>query len=333
MPESAVAHPESLAIAPGSSQGTPLAYLATLRSDQSRRSMANALGVISELVSAGTTRDPDEIPWHQLRNPHTHAIATSLAERFAPATANQRLCALRGVLKAAWRAGLMDSDAYARAIDVKAIRGHREPAGRALETGELSALFGACAADSTPSGPRDAAALALLVGAGLRRTEAAALDLVDLDLEAEQLRVLGKGNRERTVPLQNGTLEALRDWVAIRGQAPGPLLLAVTGGRELTSDRMTGDALLRVCQRRAKKAQVRGFSPHDLRRTFASSLLDAGADISSVQQLMGHASVVTTQRYDRRGERAKRKAAGMLHIPYTAHSSRKGDTAAVASDA
>ncbi len=105
--------------------------------------------------------------------------------------------------------------------------------------------------------------------------------------------------------------------MAVRGTEPGPLLLAVTGGRVLTTDPLTGDALLRICQRRGKKAQVRTFSPHDLRRTFASSLLDAGADISSVQGLLGHASVVTTQRYDRRGERAKRKAAGMLHIPYT----------------
>ncbi|MBW2386803.1 MAG: tyrosine-type recombinase/integrase [Deltaproteobacteria bacterium] len=317
MTTSALETTTPLTVGPGSGQGAELPYVATLHSDQSRRSMANALMVVADIVSASTTRDPDEIPWHRLRNPHVQAIATALVERFAPSTENQRLCALRGVLKAAWRAGLMDSDTYARAIDVKPVRGHREPSGRALETGELAALFASCAEDTTPAGARDAAALALLVGAGLRRTEAAPLDLADRDLEDDELRVIGKGNRERIVPLQNGTLDALSDWVAVRGTEPGALLLAVTGGRVLTTDRLTGDALLRICLRRGKKAQVKAFSPHDLRRTFASSLLDARADISSVQGLLGHASVVTTQRYDRRGERAKRKAAGMLHIPYT----------------
>lgn len=316
MPNTSIVPSTTLTIGPGSGQGASLAYLATLRSNQSRRSMANALMVLADLVSAGTTRDPDCIPWHQIRNPHAQAIATALAERFAPSTANQRLCALRGVLKAAWRAGLMDSDAYARAIDVKSVRGHREPAGRALEPGELVALFASCAEDPTPTGARDAAALALLVGAGLRRTEAASLDLAHFDLEDSELRVVGKGNRERIVPLQNGALDALCDWIAVRGTQPGPLLVAVSAGRTLTANRMTGDSLLRLCRRRAARAQVRSFSPHDLRRTFASSLLDAGADISAVQQLLGHASVVTTQRYDRRGERAKRQAAGMLHIPY-----------------
>jgi len=97
---------------------------------------------------------------------------------------------------------------------------------------------------------------------------------------------------------------------------PGPLLLPIAKGGKIAIRRMTDQAVYLALRKRARQAKVKVFSPHDLRRTFASEMLDAGADIATVQKMMGHADPATTARYDRRGEEAKRKAASLLHFPY-----------------
>jgi integrase len=227
------------------------------------------------------------------------------------------LSALRGVLKEAWRLGLMSAEDYQRAADVQVVRNESLPKGRALTTGELSALLAACEADTGPSGARDAAMLSLLYGGGLRRSEIVALDLADYTQESGALTIRrAKGNKDRTGYATNGAAVALADWLAVRGNEPGPLFLAVNKGGSIQAHRLTGQAVLYILARRAGEASVSNLSPHDMRRTFISHLLDAGADIVTVQKLAGHANVQTTARYDRRGEAEKRRAAELLRVPY-----------------
>lgn len=294
-------------------QNPAAVYLARL-APGSRRTMRQALDTMADLASGGQM-DALALDWPRLRFQHTVAIRARLIEQYAPATANKMLSALRGVLRVAWRLGQMDAETYRRAADLRAVRGDRLPVGRNLTPGEIAAMFAACAKDSTPAGVRDAAVLALL-RLGLRRQEVAGLELDNYDREGKTLQVLGKGNKERVVPLTGGVIEALADWIAVRGTHPGSLLQQVNKGGRMICRGITGQAVYNILVRRADQAGVENVTPHDWRRSFVGDLLDAGADLSVVQRLAGHASPTTTARYDRRPEAAKRRAVDLLHVPY-----------------
>lgn len=292
-----------------------LVYLASLGTEHGRRTMTQTLDSIANLVSPGS--DLRSFPWASLRFQHTTAIRSKLAEDYAPATVNKMLSALRGTLKAAWQLGQMSAEDYQRAADLRSVRGETLPAGRAVTQGELVALVSACRNDPTPAGKRDGALLALLWACGLRRAEIVALNRADYDAETGELRIRkGKGRKERVVWVTNGATDALADWLAVRGDEAGALFHPVNKGGRILATPMTSQAVYNMLDKRAAEARVKALSPHDLRRTFVGSLLDAGADIATVARLAGHANVQTTARYDRRPEEVKRKAAAMLHFPW-----------------
>ena len=309
-------------------------YLASLKPG-SRRTMAGSLNTIAGMLGTPPAY-VEELPsgdrrrrvrqevtylfcaWQELRFQHTQAIKAQLAERYAARTANKMLAALRQVLKRCWRLGLMDQEDFATATDLDSIDGDTLPAGRALSAGELSALMLECGNDDSPAGARDAAILALLYSCGLRRAELVGLDLADYDAEAGTLKIrFAKRNKERLMPVVNGAAEALDDWLTVRGSDPGPIFVSIRrGGHLQLGERPTTEAIWHMLSRRAAAAGIAHFSPHDLRRTFISDLLDAGADLATAQKLAGHSSPLTTSRYDRRPEAAKRKAAELLFVPY-----------------
>jgi len=171
---------------------------------------------------------------------------------------------------------------------------------KALTEAQVEELFGVVAQVDGPVGLRDQALLEMLYGSGLRISEAVGLSLGDLDLDAQLARVLGKGGKERIVPVGSWATRALRDWIDERGAFLRPgrgqrelaLFLNQRGGR-LT--RQGGWLVLEGHARRAGLADV--VSPHVLRHSCATHMLDHGADIRAVQELLGHASISTTQIY------------------------------------
>ena len=295
---------------------SPAAVYVARLAPGSRRTMVAALNVVAQLVGGPDAR-AWTLAWAQLRYEHTQLVRTYLAERYAPAMANKALAALRGTLREAWRLGAMTAEEFQRAADLAVVRGETLPKGRALTSGELRALFEACVSTAGQAGMRDAAMLALAYGGGLRRAEIVALDLDDCDIATGAIRVrAGKGRKDRNIFATNGALEALKAWLDVRGTADGPLLLPINKAGRIVFRRLTDQSVRLILARRAKQAGVQPFTPHDCRRTFVGDLLDAGADISVVQAMAGHSSPNTTARYDRRGDRTKKRAAELLHVPF-----------------
>lgn len=245
------------------------AYLDQL-GEGSRRTMREALSKLANWASDGRC-DAHALPWHELRIEHTAALRTRLASQLAPATANKHLAALRGVLKQAWRHGLMTAEAYQRAIDLPPVRGESPRKARRLGALELRRLALACSGDSSPAGARDEALLALLYGANLRRSEAVALDLADYDLETGVLVVRGSSGRTpRRFSANDDARRALERWILIRGPEPGPLFNPVNKGGRIESRRLSEQAIYIACQKRAAEAGLPPTSPEDLRRADAS---------------------------------------------------------------
>ena len=301
---------------PGPSDTNPaMVYLAAKASAAGRRGLERSLARAAEILTGGLASSALVVNWAEVRYQHVMALSAVLQEQLAPATCNHTLAAVRGTMREAFNLGLIDADTLARISGVKNVKATRLPTGRHLEAGEIIRLFDACG--DTPVGARDAAMLALLYGCGLRRSEAVAVQLADYDAGAVTIRH-GKGDRERVVYCQPAGQEAVDAWIVRRGRWPGALLCPLVKGGHVEQRAMTAQAVLMRLRFLARRAKVKQFSPHDLRRTFVGAMLAAGADISSVQQLAGHAAVSTTARYDRRPEDAKRKAAALLPLPYSA---------------
>ena len=166
-----------------------------------------------------------------------------------------------------------------------------------LSEREMEALLSAPAAD-TPLGRRDRAILELFYASGLRLSELVGLDVEDVNLSAKMVRVLGKGRKERIVPFNRCTALALRTYLADRatlvrrGQSSDPMFVNYRGGR------LTVRSVDRLVRKYVAATSARmGISPHALRHSFATHLLQRGADLRAIQELLGHARLSTTQRY------------------------------------
>lgn len=222
-------------------------------------------------------------------------VGDDLHGPLSAASAARAVVAVRGLHRFAVREGWILDDVAA---------GVRPPAPprrlpKAIPLDSVEALLEAANLDDQPRSLRDRALLELLYGTGARISEAVGLTTDDIDRDAATIRVTGKGSKQRVVPIGSYALSALdaylirgRPALASRGRGVSALFLNARGGR---LSRQSAWTILRMIADRAGITE--DLSPHTLRHSFATHLLDGGADVRVVQELLGHASVTTTQVY------------------------------------
>ena len=219
-------------------------------------------------------------------------LAHLARKKLARASTARHLSALRSFFKFLMREGVVDANPARTVATPK--REKQLPA--VMQTSEVALLIEQ-PDGSEKLGARDRAFLELLYASGLRISELVGIDLDDLELRSRLVKVHGKGSKERIVPFGSKAEEALRAWLAVRSELvhdPDEQAVFVN----YRGKRITARSVRRLFDGYIRKAALRGgISPHTMRHSFATHLLTAGADLRAIQELLGHASLSTTQKY------------------------------------
>jgi site-specific recombinase XerD len=304
------------AIPPNGSAELPAAWcgaLELLDQDLRRRGAADGTRAlyrtdVDELGRWAARYDlaPEEIDYPWLRR-----YAAQMAERgLAPRTVSRKLAGLRACFRVLVEHGMMEANPAELLASPK--QPQRLP--RALKPADVSTLLDRIPA-STPLEQRDRALFELAYACGLRAAELVNLDHDSIDFDAEQVRVEGKGGKTRFVPAGEHALAAVGDYLerarkALQGNTQDPALFLSKSGKRLSTSDVR--RRLRVWARHA--ATQGAVHPHALRHSFATHLLDGGADLRAIQEMLGHASISTTQVYTR-VESARLRAAYLRSHP------------------
>jgi len=291
-------------------------YLLSLESDKSRETMRSHLNNVARLFGVS---DHAMFRWELLDSDVVYYIR----ERFqtlglSPATINTILCAIRQTVKHAFMKKQISHENYDRIKLVNNLKASKIVSNRVLSSEEIRDFLSACD-DNSFAGLRDAVLFLTMVGCGLRRAEAVAIKIDQIDLAHREIVITGKGSKERRVWYPQLTADYLREYLQeLRGKGPGALFVrmnkyddpVLSSKKSLsTVPGITPPAVNYILKKRGLLGSVDGFKPHDLRRTFATKQLSTGTDIKTVSKLLGHASIVTTQIYDLRDDDVAKKAA------------------------
>lgn len=311
----------SAALAKVAEKGPVTQYLNSIAED-GRAAMESGLRAIASITTSDVAwtdynRGIDEFPWWNLRKSHIADLMQRLAEDYKPNTIRRMISSLSQLMPLVRKQ--MPADEYLDLMEVLRKAPKRlpnddaDPRGRALTDDEAHILIEAALGHPNKTkGARDAAIIAVMYGAGLRRVEVSRALHSDYgeDGGEKQIRAIGKRRKVRYVPLTATFANHVDRWIATRDAkniSAAPLFMHLASGEPLSTDVISD-----IVEAVRKRAAVAEFTPHDLRRSFGTHLLDRGVDIALVKELMGHVDIQTTTIYDKRGGDSKRRAVKVL---------------------
>jgi integrase/recombinase XerC len=250
--------------------------------------MRDLLIFVSFVVESGTPFDPACVPRRMIRR----YLADLHRQKLKSATVGRRISALRAYFKYLVRLEHVDVDPTELIRVPKLAR--RTP--RFLSADDAARLVEHPVGQSADA-YRDRAVLELTYGAGLRVSEVVGIDVNDIDLNAGTVRVLGKGSKERIVPMGRQAVICIELWLYRRPELVGKNTCTTALFRNQRGHRLTVRSVQRLVRKARLDCQEAGATPHWLRHACATHMLGSGADLRSIQELLGHSSLSTTQRY------------------------------------
>ncbi|MFZ4214753.1 tyrosine-type recombinase/integrase [Pantoea endophytica] len=270
-----------------------------------RRGVTSLLNRSASILKRGT--GADNYPWEQLNYAAVAKVrAALLDDGYAVSSVNMALSALRGVAQTAFNLNCMDAETLARIRSVKRVSGDIQRKGRALDKQEIRALIQA--AKQHPLSVRrcrDTAIVLILCGTGLRAGELVKLERRDYDNGILTVRQ-GKGRKYREIHVADAVDKAIRAWLKFSvNDAESALFKRIQRNGTVASQPLTTTGLTGILTELQQTSNIAWFTPHDMRRTFITRLLEQGVDINTVRQLAGHSNISTTTRYDCRGDSMK----------------------------
>lgn len=270
-----------------------------------RRGITSLLNRSAGILKCGT--DATSYPWEQLNYAAVAKVrAVLLDDGYAVSSVNMALSALRGVAQTAFNLNCMNAETLARIRSVKRVSGDIQRKGRALDKQEIRALIQA--AKQHPQSLRccrDVAIVLMLCGTGLRAGELVKLERRDYGNSILTVRQW-KGRKYREIHVADAVDKAIRAWMKVSvNEAENALLSRIQRNGKTATQPLTTTGLTGILAELQHTSGIARFTPHDMRRTFITRLLEQGVDINTVRQLAGHSDISTTTRYDCRGESMK----------------------------
>ncbi|WP_337264834.1 MULTISPECIES: tyrosine-type recombinase/integrase [unclassified Serratia (in: enterobacteria)] len=270
-----------------------------------RRGITSLLNRSARILKRGA--DAADYSWEQLNYAAVAKVRVALLDDgYAVSSVNMALSALRGVAQTAFNLNCMDAETLARIRSVKRVSGDIQRRGRALGKPEIKALIKAAKQHPQPvRSCRDTAIVLTLCGTGLRAGELVSLERRDYDNGILTVRQ-GKGRKYREIHVADAVDKAIRAWLKVSAnEADSALFIRIKRNGKTDTQPLTSTGLTGILEQLQQTSGIARFTPHDMRRTFITRLLEQGVDINTVRQLAGHSDITTTTRYDCRGDTIK----------------------------